>query len=113
MDFLRLLPQFHVYAEELQNLEGGVATIRSLETLFANFVSTIVAISGVALFLMFVTSGFTYLFAGGDQKKMEQAKGTLTNAVIGLVVIVAAYLIIRIISVFTGVDQILQFAIPT
>ncbi len=112
MDFLRMLPQFVVYAEELQNLESGVATIQSLETLFANFVRTIVAISGVALFIMFVVAGFTYLFAGGDQKKMEQARGTLTNAVIGLVVIVAAYLIIRIISVFTGVGEVLQFAIP-
>lgn len=102
-----------MHASQLGSLEDtDVATIQSLETLFANFVKTIVALAGVALFIMFVVAGFTYLFAGGDAKKSEQARGTLSNAVIGLVVVVAAYLIVRIISVFTGVPEVLQFAIP-
>lgn len=113
MNFWSTLPSVVVHAKELGSLEDtDVATIQSLETLFSNFVQTVVALAGVALFIMFVVAGFTFLFAGGDQKKMEQARGTLTNAVVGLVVVVAAYLIVRIISVFTGVPEVLQFAIP-
>lgn len=114
-----MIPLFVALAAELQNLGGApgetadVATIYSLETLFENVVRTVVSLSAVALFIMFVIAGFSFLFSGGDAKKLEQARGTLTNAIIGLVVIVAAYLIIRIIQVFTGVDEsILEFGIP-
>jgi hypothetical protein len=112
MDFLHSFPSVVVHAAELQNMEDGVATIFSLETLFTNIVSTIVSLSAVALFIMFVVSGFTFLFSGGDQKRLEQARGTFTNAIIGLIVIVTAFLILRIISAFTGVDSILEFGIP-
>lgn len=104
-----------VFAAPLENLggpDGDVATIYSLETLFSNTVGVVVQLTVVALFIMFVVAGFSFLFSGGDQKKLEQARGTFTNAVIGLVIIIAAYLILKIISVFTGVPEILEFAIP-
>ena len=88
-----------------------MATIKCLEPLFRNIISSAVSLAGIALFIMLLIAGFTYLFAGGDQKKLEQAKGTLTNAIIGLVVIVAAYLILRTVGVFTGVD-VTRFTIP-
>jgi len=88
-----------------------VATIKCLEPLFSNLVISMVFLVGIALFVMMLVGGFGFLFSGGDQKKLEQAKGTLTNAIIGLVVIVAAYLILRTIGVFTGVD-VTTFTIP-
>ncbi len=100
-------------AETWQNLENtDVATIKSLESLFRNVISSAVGLAGIALFIMLLIAGFNFLFAGGDQKKLEQAKGTLTNAILGLVVIVGAYLILRTIGVFTGVD-VTTFTIPT
>ena len=92
---------------------SGVATIQSLETLFTNVVNVVIALSGVALLLMFIVGGFSFMFAAGDAKKMEQARATITNAIIGLIIIVAAYLILKIISVFTGLPDILKFSIPT
>lgn len=102
-----------VTAAELSTYKDtGVVTIGSLEQLFSNSVRTIVSLSAVALFLMFIVGGFTFLFSGGDQKKLEQAKGTLTNAIIGMVVIVSAYLILRVIGTFTGtLDTITTFQI--
>lgn len=93
-----------------QNLAANVATIRCLEPLFKSVVAAIVSLAGVALFIMLLIGGFNFLFSGGDQKKLEAARGTITNAVIGLVVIVSAYLILRTVSVFTGVD-VTQFNI--
>lgn len=81
-----------------------VATIRCLEPLFTNAVRSIVALASVVLFAMLLIAGFNFLFSGGDQKKLEKAKGTISAAVVGLVVIVAAYLILRTIGAFTGLD---------
>ena len=93
----------------VENAEN-VATIQCLEPLFENVVRSVISISGVALFIVLLISGFNFLFSGGDQKKLEQARGAMTNAIIGLVVIVIAYLIIQTISKITGVD-VTQFNI--
>ena len=79
-----------------------VATIQCIVPLFTNLVQGVLALSGIALFVMLLVGGFNFLLSGGDPKKLEAAKGTLTGAVIGLVVIVSAYLIIRTIEVTTG-----------
>lgn len=89
------------------------ATFQCLEPLFSNLVTGVVSLAGVAVFVMLLFAGFNFLFAGGDAKKLEQARGTFSSAIIGLVVIVSAYLILRIIGVLTGTEStITQFEIP-
>ena len=104
-----------VYAQGLSNsacVSQGAATFQCLEPIFTSAVRALTALVGVAVFIMFVVGGFNFLFSGGDQKKLEKARGTLTNAIIGVVVIVAAYLILLTIKAITGVD-VTQFTIPT
>lgn len=118
--FSRLLPVCTFFlqiaqsarAETLQFTEfGDVATIQSLQTLFGNAVRAVVSLAGIALFVMLVIGGYNFLFSTGDQKKLEQARGTITNAVLGLVIIVAGYIIMRVIEIFTGVN-VTKFTIP-
>ncbi len=91
---------------------NDTATIQCFESIFTRVVQATLALTGVGLFVMLVVGGYHFLLSGGDQKKLEAARGTLTNAVIGLVVIVMAYLIIKTVSVFTGAAGITQFTIP-
>jgi cytochrome bd-type quinol oxidase subunit 2 len=103
-----------VFAATLTNTQDGdVATIQSLSTLFTNVIGVVVALAGVVLFIMFVVSGFSFLFSSGDPKKLEKARGTLTNAIAGLVIIVAAYLILRLIGVLSGYTDITKFTVPS
>lgn len=81
-----------------------VATLKGLETVFFNAVAVILALAGIALFIMLIIGGFKFMSAGGDQQKNQAARQTLTYAFIGFIVIVAAFLILRFVSVFTGVD---------
>jgi hypothetical protein len=92
-------------------LVDGVATFKCFEPLFANVVRGLTALVGIALFIMFVIGGYGFLFSGGDQKKLEKARGTLTGAIMGVVVIVVAYLILKTIQLFTGVN-VTQFTVP-
>lgn len=100
------------FADSVPNAEK-VATIQCLVPMFTNVVQAIMALTGVALFVMLVVGGFNFLLSGGDPKKLEAARGTLTGAIIGLVVIVLSFLIILTVSKFTGVDKVTQFSIPT
>ncbi len=83
---------------------ADVATISSLATLISNIIRAIVMFSGVVLFVMLLVGGMSFLFSGGDQKKLEKAKGTITNAFIGFVVLVGSYLILLLIEKITGVS---------
>lgn len=89
-----------------------VATIQCLVPMFKNIIISVVQLAGVALFLMFIIGGYQFLMSGGNPKQLEQAKGTITYAIIGVVVIVSAYLILKLITQFTGVD-VTGFNIPT
>ena len=78
----------------------GVASIRCLEPLFANIIAAVLAFVGVGLFLILIINGFNFLTAGSDQKKLEKAKSGTSAALLGIILIAAAYLIIRLIEVF-------------
>ena len=89
----------------------GAATIQCLEPLFQNIVTGLAALVGIALFIMILNSGFRYLTSAGDPKKLEAARGSLTNALVGVVLIAVGYLILRTIEVFTGFNTT-TFTIP-
>lgn len=89
----------------------GVATITCLVPLFTNIVKAVVALGGVGLFIMLLAGGFNFLFSGGDQKKLETARGTVTQAIVGIVIMSLAYLIIFTIERFTGVN-VTNFDVP-
>lgn len=90
--------------------KDGAATIKGLECAFGNFISVILALSGIVLFLMLVVGGFRYLVSGGDPKAVESAKGTLTQAIVGLVILVLAFLILKLIEAITNVP-VTQFKV--
>lgn len=90
---------------------ADVATIQGLECLFFNVLQVIVFLAGLAFLFMFISGGFKYLFSGGEQKSVVAASSTLTMAFIGLIGIIASWLIISFIQKFTGIN-ITQFKIP-
>jgi len=53
-------------------------------------------------------AGFTYITGGGDKNKVAQASNMLSYGILGLVLVVAAYLITRIIGAVVGFDFLKQ-----
>lgn len=92
---------------------GGIdiPTLKCLEVVFANILKVATSLAVLALFIMLVVGGFKYLTSGGDAKKATSAQQTMTYAVGGLVLMVLAFLIFRVIEEFTGVT-ITKFVIP-
>jgi hypothetical protein len=60
--------------------------------------------AGIILFILLIVGGFKYITSGGDPKAIDSAKGTITSAITGLVIILVSYLILVLISNITGVD---------
>lgn len=95
-------------------LIDGVPTLKCLEIVFSNILTISSAIIILVLFIMFIVGAFTYLTSFGNPEKVKKAQGTFKYAIIGLVLFVSTYLILRIIDfLFLGnTGAIFRFEIP-
>lgn len=83
---------------------GDVATIIGLQCLIANVLMTALTLIGLAGFAMMIYGAFRYMLSGGNTKAAENAQGTITFAVVGLVVAVSAFIVLNLIASFTGIS---------
>ena len=79
-------------------------SIKGLENVYENLIASILGFVAIVLLVMLITGGFKIMTAGGDPKAMESAKKTITMAVAGLLVILFGFIILALVSEFTGVD---------
>jgi len=86
---------------ELQVSDPTTYTNNVLQTVFSIFF-----IVGVIYFMWHFIMGGYHLISNdnGDAKKMQEAKNTLTFALLGLVVIFSVFAILKFIGTVTGID---------
>lgn len=88
-----------------------VATIQGFECIVQVILNLVVRFAGIALFIMLVIGGFKYLTSGGNPEETGKAAKTITTAILGMILLLGAWLIILLIQEITGVS-LTQFAIP-
>lgn len=82
----------------LTDLSGGTG----LTGLITRIVNIILGISAAVAILFIIIGGFQYILSGANEGLAKRGKTTLTNAVIGLIIIILSYTVIRVVSrVFT------------
>ncbi len=91
--------------------EGDVPTIQGLEGIITNILNIIIPAVGIILLIMLIVGGFQYITSGGEAEPTAKAKKTLTAALEGLLIVLAAWIIIRLLEEFTGLD-LHTFRIP-
>lgn len=67
-------------------------------------VNVIFIVAVLASFIYLVLGGIQYITAGGDENKVGKARSTITNAVIGLVVVIVAWAISNFVLSFFGIS---------
>ena len=55
-------------------------------------------------FLYLLTGGISWLTSGGDKAKLTEARDKITNALVGLVIVAAAYAVFALVGQFFGLD---------
>jgi hypothetical protein len=78
------------------------ATLDRLEGVFNNLVQSILAFAGIVLFIFLIIGGFKFITSAGDPKALEEAKKTLSYAIMGLVLLLVSYLVLVLIEQITG-----------
>lgn len=75
------------------NAAGMTSFASSPEAIIGNIVQQIIVFSGLLLTILFVWAGIEWATAGGEAKKVADAKARMRNAAIGMVIVVGSFAI--------------------
>lgn len=88
------------------------ATFLCLNDIYQNILGLVLSGASIAFFIMVISGGIKWLTSSGDPKDIENAKGRITFAVFGLVLMIIIWFVLKFLRIFTGVSNITQFQIP-
>jgi hypothetical protein len=73
-----------------------------------------ITIGSLAVIVYFLLGAFSWITSGGDKSKVEMARNQMTNAIIGLVLLVSSFVLLSFMSklLFGGEFDLLQLTIP-
>lgn len=71
-----------------------------------NIIRFILIVAFIIAFIMLIVGGIRWMMAGGDEKAVEKARGTITSALIGMVVVLVSFALIKLVETFFGITII-------
>lgn len=85
---------------------SGFANLENLS--FGDMVSMaiqlVLVLAAIIFFFILVIGGIKWITSGGDKAQTETARNQITAALVGLVIVFAAWAIIQLLESFFGVD---------
>lgn len=85
---------------EFSGSKGNIGSIVS------SFINYLFPLAGILLLLYLIFGGFSLMTSGGDPKAVQGAKSKITNALIGFIIVFAAYWIVQILGTVLGIEAI-------
>ena len=75
-----------------------------INTFLNNFISIAFIIGGLVTFFFLITGGLGWITSGGDKEKMSKAQGRITQAVIGLALLLSVFAIAKLLGAIFGIN---------
>ena len=92
--------------------EGIPANVEALGSFLGAIIQLLVIGAGVITLIILIIGGIQYATAGGDPKSTDVARGRITAGIIGLLITLSSFAIIKLIEFFFKIP-ILKFTLPT
>lgn len=92
--------------EKIKIKEGVPAGLSNLTVpaLVSGFIRLAVVAAAVIFFFWLILGGIQWIISGGDKQKTEAARGQITSALVGLVIVFSAWAIAQLIKTLFNVD---------
>ncbi|HSX58449.1 MAG TPA: hypothetical protein VLE47_04240 [Candidatus Saccharimonadales bacterium] len=111
---LSLVSPVHAQAPsgDIQGFDINQVSFPNLGQLMSNALALLFFFAGLLTFVFIVIGGIQWITAGGDVKAAQAARDRITAAVVGLIVVVAAFAITLILGQVFGIN-LFNFKFPT
>lgn len=76
-------------------------------------IGLVLLLVAIVFFFILVIGGLKWVTSGGDEKKVGAARAQITNALIGLAIVFAAWAIMKLIGSIFGISILDGITIPT
>ena len=106
-----------IYAADIiiQPKAGGFDPLKNLTAsgMVSGAISLVLVVVSLIFFFILVIGGLKWITSGGDEKKVAAARAQITNALIGLVIVFAAWAIMNLIGTVFGIKLLETLTFPT
>ncbi len=108
---IKIAPKAGVTGADFSNLTTNV----SFSSILSGGISLILIIAAILFFFMLVIGGIRWIMSGGDKGQTEAARNQITAALVGLVIVFAAWAIAQLIGGLFGINIFggAGFSLPT
>ncbi|HCR80950.1 MAG: hypothetical protein UY47_C0003G0009 [Parcubacteria group bacterium GW2011_GWB1_49_7] len=97
-------PPTSAFSERSGTDETGEAALENLESFISNLIGFMTVLASLFFVVYFVLGAFEWITSGGDKGKLEKARNRMLYGVLGMVIIVASYSLLGLLSGIIGLD---------
>jgi hypothetical protein len=103
-----------VYADATINIPQPTnVKIGNIGTLISALVGVLLILAALLAFFFLILGGIQWITSGGDKAGMEAARNKITHAIVGLIIVGAAWAVMILVQNFLGVTIIgTSFSLP-
>ena len=83
-----------------------------LQNVISAIIRILLAVAALIAFIFLIIGGIKWITAGSNKEAAAEARGTLTAALIGLVIVFLAFLLLNIVKALFGID-LLKLELPS
>ena len=98
-----LVPDLYAGVRDTSTCEVSINTISDAFKIVGNVIQIALFIAGFVAVAFIIIGGITYIVSGGDSAGVKKGKDTVVNAVVGLIIAMVAFGVVKFITGgFTG-----------
>lgn len=91
-------------AEGVKTIGGTGSAGAALVSFLTMLIGFLTTLAGLMFLIYFIVAALSWVTSGGDKGKVEHAQQQMTNAALGLIIVIAAYGIVGIVGGVVGLD---------
>lgn len=94
---------------QLENFQIGGAggSTDFLAHFLPSFIGLLLTFGAIAFFFMLLWGAVSWILSGGDKAHLEAAKSRITSAIVGMVLLIGSFAIVKLIETFFDVNILL------
>jgi len=99
------LTAMSAYAQ-VAEIQTGTGWFTDIGVLINSVLRIVMVIAALLVFMYLILGGIEWITSGGDKGKTEKAREKITAAIVGLIVLAAAYALLTLVLKFLGFNDL-------
>lgn len=86
----------------------GESALVSITSAVSSIIGVMTVAAAIWFIFQFLIGGFYWITSGGDKQKLHEARERITNAFIGLIIVIAGWAVLALAGQFFGYDIVIK-----